>query len=209
MMWIICLLVFIVIRCLISVAWRRQHLRRKGTTRTLAVLGSGGHTAEMLTLMKGLDLQRYHPLSFIVAATDKISQANSEHSDVIKNYPKGLPRPQFYVIPRAREVGQSYISSIRTTLNALLHTLQIVFSLRPELVVCNGPGTCIPVCASALLFRILGIHNCQIIFVESFARVDSLSLSGKILYWIADRFLVQWPKLCEKWPRAEFIGTFV
>lgn len=47
------------------------------------------------------------------------------------------------------------------------------------------------------------------IYVESFARVKSLSLSGRILYPVVDRFLVQWPLLKEKYSRAEFKGVLV
>ena len=42
--------------------------------------------------------------------------------------------------------------------------------------------------------------------VESIARVDSLSLSGKLLVRAADRFLVQWPQLAKKYTKAEYIG---
>ena len=42
--------------------------------------------------------------------------------------------------------------------------------------------------------------------MESIARVDSLSLSGKLLVRTADRFLVQWPQLAKKYTKAEYIG---
>lgn len=41
--------------------------------------------------------------------------------------------------------------------------------------------------------QLLGRPAPQIIYVESFARVNSLSLSGKILKNIVDEFVVQWP----------------
>ena len=80
--------------------------------------------------------------------------------------------------------------------------------LRPELVLCNGPGTCVPVCAGALLVRFLGLEDTRIVFVESFCRVNTLSVTGKILYpFAADRFIVQWAQLKAKYPRAEHIGN--
>jgi beta-1,4-N-acetylglucosaminyltransferase len=36
--------------------------------------------------------------------------------------------------------------------------------------------------------------------------VKGLSLSGRLLYPIADRFVVQWPQLAELHPRAEYLG---
>jgi beta-1,4-N-acetylglucosaminyltransferase len=47
------------------------------------------------------------------------------------------------------------------------------------------------------------------VYVESFARVKTLSLSGKLLYPFVDRFIVQWPGLKEKWTRAEYLGVLV
>lgn len=69
-------------------------------------------------------------------------------------------------------------------------------------------GTCIPICAAVLLFRVLGIHSdSKIIFCESFARVQHLSLTGKILYYLADEFVVQWPQLQHKYPLAKYLGV--
>ena len=50
--------------------------------------------------------------------------------------------------------------------------------------------------------------DCRIVYVESIARVSSLSLSGSILYRgrVADGFFVQWPGLAAKYPRAKFSG---
>lgn len=48
----------------------------------------------------------------------------------------------------------------------------------------------------------------QIVYIESIARVKSLSLSGNILYHlrIADLFLVQWPVLQEIYPWSKHCG---
>ena len=43
-------------------------------------------------------------------------------------------------IPRSREVGQSYLSSIQSTLRALLHSLSLVLFEQPSLLLVNGPG---------------------------------------------------------------------
>ncbi|XP_077308985.1 UDP-N-acetylglucosamine transferase subunit ALG14 isoform X2 [Lithobates pipiens] len=78
-----------------------------------------------------------------------------------------------------------------------------------SLILCNGPGTCIPVCLSALLLGILGIKKIIVVYVESLCRVESLSLSGKLLYYIADYFIVQWPLLKDKYPKSMYLGRIV
>ncbi|KAK0580211.1 hypothetical protein LWI29_038111 [Acer saccharum] len=64
-------------------------------------------------------------------------------------------------------------------------------------VICNGPGTCIPLCMIAFLFKIMGIRWSSTFYVESIARVRRLSLSGLLLYKLhmAGQFFVQWPQL--------------
>lgn len=76
-------------------------------------------------------------------------------------------------------------------------------------ILCNGPGTCVPVCISALLLRLLGIKRAIIVYVESICRVETLSLSGKILYYFSDYFIVQWPDLKEKYPKSVYLGRIV
>jgi beta-1,4-N-acetylglucosaminyltransferase len=49
----------------------------------------------------------------------------------------------------------------------------------------------------------------EIIYIESFARVETLSLTGKLLYPFVDRFLVQWPELSKKLGQAEYKGILV
>lgn len=41
--------------------------------------------------------------------------------------------------------------------------------------------------------QLIGLPCPRVIYVESFARVTSLSLSGKILKHLVDRFVTQWP----------------
>ncbi|XP_078018911.1 UDP-N-acetylglucosamine transferase subunit ALG14 isoform X3 [Epinephelus lanceolatus] len=76
-------------------------------------------------------------------------------------------------------------------------------------VLCNGPGTCIPLCVAGLLLGILGMKKVLIVYVESICRVQTLSLTGKILYPISDYFFVQWPCLRDKYPKSIFLGRIV
>jgi beta-1,4-N-acetylglucosaminyltransferase len=64
---------------------------------------------------------------------------------------------------------------------------------------------------SAWALRLSGWQHVEICFVESFCRVDSLSLSGRLLMMasavgLCEHFLVQWPQLAAKYPRATYIG---
>ncbi|ETV73465.1 hypothetical protein, variant [Aphanomyces astaci] len=172
------------------------------TARTLVVLGSGGHTTEMLKLIKRLSMDTYAPLAFVVAASDHTSE---EKARVERKDDGPL---HFYTIPRSREVGQSWVSTVFTTAYSFLYSVWVVFHFQPDVLVCNGPGTCIPICAALLVRRFLGHQpSSKLIFCESFARVQRLSLSGRLLYHVADAFVVHWPQLQAKYPHATYLGT--
>ena len=190
--------------------------KRTSPCRTLIVLGSGGHTAEMLRLLGGMNLENYTSRTYVVAEGDKMSVdkvENFESNAVVKTQPSSTTKStvNIHKVPRARQVMQSYITSIFSTLIAILYSLPIVLSSSPDLVLCNGPGTCIPVCFWAYLMKFLGLKDSKIIYVESVCRVEHLSLSGLLLYYLymSDNVFVQWPQLKQKYPRTLYIGRIV
>lgn len=61
----------------------------------------------------------------------------------------------------------------------------------------------------AVLFQAFGIADTKIVYVESICRVETLSLSAKLLYPFADSLIVQWPELLTKYPRCKYIGRVV
>ena len=94
----------------------------------------------------------------------------------------------------------------RNVLN-LLRNLRLAFSVlreyRPRVVLSTGAGIGVPFVWAA---RLLGIRT---IFIEDMTRVTRLSMSGRLVYGVADLFLVQWPELAERHPRAQFRGRFL
>ena len=196
-----------VLRVLFLILPRRAQPAGAPPVRTMAVLGSGGHTAEMIALLKTLDAATYAPRDYVIATTDHTSAQRIETFEHARSSSTAAPPSyRLFRLPRSREVGQSYASSVLTTLRASVYAVGVVFRARPSLLLTNGPGTCIPVCAAAIALRLLGIKYVSIVYVESICRVQSLSLSGRILLHVADHFLVQWPQLVSKYPRARFIG---
>nr|CDJ80963.1 Oligosaccharide biosynthesis protein Alg14 like domain containing protein [Haemonchus contortus] len=166
-------------------------------------MGSGGHTTEMLELLKHLGSQ-YTPRCYVVADTDHMSE------DKVLNFEKTRDSGAFQIcrIPRSREVGQSFLTAVPTTLYSIIYALQIVWKAKPDLLLVNGPGSCIPVVFAAALFDMIRLRDTIIIYEESICRVESLSLSGSILYFLglADDIIVQWKQLKEKYPRTTLIS---
>jgi beta-1,4-N-acetylglucosaminyltransferase len=190
---------------------------------TLFVLGSGGHTAEMLSLVGALNLQRYAPRYYIAAVTDSMSltRAATLEDHLQKCTPStssssqaaesSTQKPKFYQVYRSREVGQSYFTSVVTTLLAMVHALWLVARIRPDVILCNGPGTCLPICMAGFLLKVVGVKWVVIVYVESIARVKKLSLTGLLLYklGVSDQFFVQWSQLKDRFPNTIYTGRLM
>eukprot|EP00792_Barthelona_sp_PAP020_P012981 TRINITY_DN78_c0_g1_i1.p1 TRINITY_DN78_c0_g1~~TRINITY_DN78_c0_g1_i1.p1 ORF type:complete len:220 (+),score=44.75 TRINITY_DN78_c0_g1_i1:59-718(+) len=195
---IIILSCLMIIRLITILPWKRflyMHLKNDLKTITdkkhlCCVLGSGGHTSEMIKLLKIIEKESnnkyFKQKTFIKADTDTYSHLHVE---------KIIENPIIHSIPRSREVGQSYISSIMSTLFAFIVSLKKMYAIRPDVLFVNGPGTCLPIVVAAFVLKFFGINRkVKIVFVESFCRVKTLSLTGILLYPIVDLFVVQWPE---------------
>lgn len=168
--------------------------------KTLLCVGSGGHTTELLRITKQLDLEKYNPRMYVVAENDGSSEYKIHNAETVTtDY-------SITKIPRSRNVNQSFTSSIFTTLYATVCTLPILWRFKPNVILCNGPGTCVPICIVAFIMRCLFLSNCRIIFIESICRVQTLSMTGSILQYFADVFVVQWPQLNDVCFRARYFG---
>lgn len=80
-------------------------------------------------------------------------------------------------------------------------SLGIFLREKPDIVISTGADTAIATCLIAKLFRR------KVIFIESFCRVKEPSLSGKVMYRLADLFLVQWKENLRFFPKAEYAGS--
>ena len=72
---------------------------------------------------------------------------------------------------------------------------------RPSAVLTTGAGVAVPFAWVARLHRI------PTVYVESFTRIDGLSLSGRMIAPIATRLYGQWPELAQRRARVRFAGN--
>ena len=91
--------------------------------RTLVVLGSGGHTAEMFALLRALPPTRYAPRVYVLADTDTTSAVKVDAHEAAIGSRLALDETvddaalelmsdhALIRIPRSREVGQRYVTS--------------------------------------------------------------------------------------------------
>uniref|UniRef100_T1JLJ3 UDP-N-acetylglucosamine transferase subunit ALG14 n=1 Tax=Strigamia maritima TaxID=126957 RepID=T1JLJ3_STRMM len=200
----------------------KTKLKNDTKTATIITLGSGGHTSEMLRLVHSLG-PKFAPKVYIVGKSDEMSKEKIRTMNSTEK-----TSSQLICIPRSRNVHQSYLTSVFTTIYSCLYCLGVVIKILPDLVGYMQWSWNVHSYMSSSIFiksdfwntfkknyflsrtayssLVLSIKKCRIIFVESICRVETISLSGKILYFFADEFLVQWPNLIKSYPRAKYLG---
>jgi len=72
---------------------------------------------------------------------------------------------------------------------------------KPDLVISTGAAIAVP------FFYIGKLLGAKCIYIEVFDRIDHSTLSGRIVYPIADRFIVQWEEMKKIYPKAINLGS--
>jgi beta-1,4-N-acetylglucosaminyltransferase len=204
------------------------------------ILGSGGHTAEMLSMLRDLDTKQYSPRTYVISSGDDFSSSKAieferflkekrvpdsgrEDSEFQPEKRNASEDFEIVTVPRARNIHQSLYTTPFSSLHCLIAGFMLLIrrggatyaspiTTSPDLIITNGPATGVIIVLASLLVKFFGLQkqgDMKSIYVESWARVKTLSFSGKILYGcgLTDRFLVQWESLVTG--RAEYRGPLV
>ena len=139
------------------------------------IASTGGHFEQLMMLKPLMD--KYD--SFIV--TEKTGYS------VIKDDRK------IYYLNQVNRHERTFVFNMIT--NAL-KSFKIFLREKPDVVISTGALATIPMCIFAKIL------NKKIIFIESFAKVTSPTLTGKLIYKFADQFYVQWEQMKEYYPDA-------
>lgn len=140
---------------------------------------TGGHFEQLMMLKPLMD--KYD--SFIL--TEK-TRYESNAKGIKTYYLKQVNRRELTCIPRM-------ISNV-------FHSLKIYSTEKPDLIICTGVLAMLPMCLW------MKLKKKKIIYIESFAKVTSPTMSGKLMYKYADQFYVQWPQMKEVYPNAIYLG---
>lgn len=89
-------------------------------------------------------------------------------------------------------------------LKNLFRATRIFMKERPDVIVSTGAEIALPVVAVGKLF------GAKTVYIECGAQVSRPSFTGRVMYYFADAFFVQWPELLQAYgPRAQLRGSFV
>lgn len=144
------------------------------------ISSSGGHFEQLLMLRK---LSEDYD-TFIVTEKTK--------------YNKNDKKINYYV----SQVNRKEFLFLFKMIGIFFKSLYIFLKEKPDVIISTGVLAAIP-----MLF--IG-HYCKkkVIYIESFAKINSPTITGKLIYkkHIADQFYVQWESMKEFYPDAIYKG---
>lgn len=152
----------------------------------LAILGSGGHTAQMLRLVDMLGTK----FDYIYG----IGEEDSLSEKKIKIIGK------VFYIHAARKHGDNILVTFFKIIRLSVESLVLIAKANPNAIISAGPGIAVPI---SLIGKVFGK---KVIFIEDWSRVYHKSSAGRIVYRFADLFFIQWPELNKVYPKGIFAG---
>jgi UDP-N-acetylglucosamine:LPS N-acetylglucosamine transferase len=150
--------------------------------KVLFVASTGGHLNELLQLRKTIDKYDSYIITEKTKSTDGLVL---EFGDRIKFFKYG---------------SKSHLSYIYIFPYNCIKGIIYFIKVRPDVLVTTGAHTGAIMCYIAKLFRK------KVIYIETFANIHSKTASGRLVYPIADIFVVQWKSMLELYPKAIYGG---
>ena len=150
--------------------------------RVMFISSEGGHFSELLELNGAIE--KYN--SFIITEKNFLSKESKL---------KYGTRINFLLNTKPKKLSYLILAPIN-----ILYSLHYYFKIKPDVVITTGAHTAVAMCYIAKLFRK------KIIYIETFANLESKTLTGRLIYPIADVFIVQWESMRKLYPKATYIG---
>ncbi|HEW7290315.1 TPA: UDP-N-acetylglucosamine--LPS N-acetylglucosamine transferase [Streptococcus pneumoniae] len=71
---------------------------------------------------------------------------------------------------------------------------------RPDVIISSGAAVAVP------FFYLGKLFGAKTVYIEVFDRIDAPTLTGKIVYPVTDKFIVQWEEMKKVYPKAINLG---
>lgn len=154
----------------------------------LLVYGEGGHRAQMKRLYAQLKPE------LAVCGVEAIGVCEYEDSiDEFANYSLPALRDKY-------SWGKTLLMAPVSLVKYLSAIVRIASRHKVVGVISTGPGLAI---LPSLIFKLMGA---RVVFVETWSRFETSSLTGRVMYRLADRFYYQNQSLDKFYPQGRYGG---
>lgn len=155
----------------------------------ILVYGEGGHRAQMKRLYDLIKLENEHKKYKFIGICENSKSINS----LDKNFS----------IDPLRDKHSNFITLVNIP-KGIFNYFRLFYKLSKDYdvrsVISTGPGIAIPI---SLYFKMLGK---KIIFIETWSRFITVSMTAKVMYKIATKFYIQNKSLKKHYPDAIYGG---
>lgn len=151
--------------------------------KALFISSTGGHLSELLKLSP---LFKYYDYRIITEKTSNNLKLKERYGNKIS-----------FLVYGTKLNKLSYV--FKFLANCFI-SLYYFIKFKPKYIITTGTHTAVPMCFIGKLFRK------KIVFIETFANTSSKTVSGKVVYKIADLFIVQHKSMLKLYPKAKYFG---
>lgn len=182
---IIILAIFIIIRKIKNrnvnkpKALAEENKKTEKKRKVLFIASTGGHLNELMQIKPLFKKFDYHIVTEKTKVDDSLKE---EYKEKIS-----------FLIYGTKKYPITYV--FKFLANCLISAYYF-FKYQPEVVITTGTHTAVPMCYIAKIF------GSKIIFIETFANRTTGTVSGKLVYPIADTFVVQWEEMHKIYPKS-------
>lgn len=71
---------------------------------------------------------------------------------------------------------------------------------KPDVIISSGAGVAVP------FFYFGKLFGAKTVYIEVFDRIDKATLTGKLVYPVTDKFIVQWQEMKKVYPKSINLG---
>jgi beta-1,4-N-acetylglucosaminyltransferase len=104
------------------------------------------------------------------------------------------------------QVYWAYYPTNRNIFNLIRNTwvaFRVLLKEKPDIIVSSGAGVAIP------FFYLGKIMRKKLVFIEAYERIDNPSVTGRLVYPVADEFILHWEEQKKHFPRGKILGELL
>ncbi len=151
--------------------------------KVMFIASMGGHLTELLQMKK---LFKYYDYMLVTEKHKSTINLKEKYNDKVK-----------YLLAGNKDHMLKYLFVIPIN---IIKSIIYFLKFKPDVVVTTGAHTSVAMCYLAKIFKK------KVIYIESFANIETRTLTGRLVYKIADVFIVQWKSLLKLYPNAKYEG---
>lgn len=107
-------------------------------------------------------------------------------------------------ILKDEKVYHCFFPTNRNIKNLIKNTylaIKILHKEKPDLIISSGAAVAVP------FFWLGKIMGAKTIYIEVFDRIDKPTVTGKLVYPVTDKFIVQWDEMKKVYPKSINLGS--